>query len=67
MAKQELAIEFRVRRVHADYCVSIFDTIAKAILPSILGAQYSERSPLLDKRPKEENIRDLDGWVIGDG
>jgi hypothetical protein len=26
-AKQELAFEFGFRRVHADYCVSIFDTV----------------------------------------
>ncbi len=72
-AKQELAIEFGVRRVHADYCVS-FLTRLKAILssisPTILGAQVLdsiwERSPLLDKRPKVKNIRKIGHFVEKD-
>jgi hypothetical protein len=28
---------------------------------------HGEKSAIGQKRPKEENIRDIGGWVIGDG
>ncbi len=64
-ARQELAFEFGVWRVHVDYCVSILYTIESDFGGQLAPQYTAHKCQILSERevryqsPKEENIQDL--------